>query len=77
MQMKHSSLTIQEAAEAPAGQVARRPGPAIASDLAAGWIMAQYAVTRPRPGSATTSSGRAEEGPLFPEGMDPAQQPQL
>jgi hypothetical protein len=73
MQMKHSSLTIQEAAEVPMpGKSLEDLDLHIASHLAAGWLMAQYAVH-------TTSTGirhhfiwqGPEEGSPFPEGMDP------
>ena len=79
MQMVHSSLTIQEAAESPMpGKSLEDLDLHIANYLAAGWIMAHYAVH-------TTSTGirhhfiwqGPEEGSPFPEGMDPAQQPQV
>jgi hypothetical protein len=51
MQMVHSSLTIQEAAEVPLpGKSPEDLNNHIASYLAAGWVMAHYAVH-------TTSSG--------------------
>ena len=73
MQMVHSSLTIQEAAVDPMpGKGLEDLDMHIASHLAAGWIMAHYAVH-------VTSTGirhhfiwqGPEEGSPFPAGMDP------
>ena len=77
MQMVHSSLTIQEAAEVPLpGKSPDDLNMHIASYLAAGWLMAHYAVH-------TTSTGirhhfiwqGPEEGSPFPTpaGTDPGQ----
>ena len=72
MQMVHSSLTIQEAAETPLpGRSLEDLNMHIASYLAAGWEMAHYAVH-------TTSSGirhhfiwrGPEGGSPFPESME-------
>ena len=77
MQMKHSSLTIQEAAETPLpGKSLEDLDMHIAAHLAAGWIMAQYAVH-------VTSTGirhhfiwqGPDGGSPFPEGMDPRTAP--
>ena len=60
MQMTHSSLTIQEAAENPLpGKSPEDLDMHIASHLAAGWEMAFSPSTPRAAGSGTTSSGAA------------------
>jgi hypothetical protein len=70
MQMVHSSLTIQEAAESPMpGKSLEDLNMHIASYLAAGWVMAHYAVH-------TTSTGiRHHFIWQGPEGGSPFPQP--
>ena len=78
MQMVHSSLTIQEAAETPLpGKSLEDLNMHIATYLAAGWVMSHYAVHPTSTGIRHHFIWQGPEGGSpFPAGVDAGQPPE-